>query len=184
MIKIGEATLDDLPGITDIYNEAILKTLATFDTEPKTLAEQETWFMRHGAKNPIIVAEEKDVIVGWAALSEWSERCAYADAAEVSLYVKEEHQGRGIGRRLLEYLVEKGKEVGLHTIVARIAEGNEISVHLHKSLGFQHIGVMREVGRKFGRLLDVHLMQKIYYEDTKARDKRQGNSVENVTLNQ
>jgi L-amino acid N-acyltransferase YncA len=184
MLEIRKATLDDLAGIIEIYNEAILKTVATFDTEPKTLEEQEKWFMKHGAKNPVIVAEEKDVIVGWAALSEWSDRCAYADAAEVSLYVKKEHQGRGIGRRLLENLVEKGKEVGFHTIIARIAEGNQISVHLHKSLGFEHIGIMREVGRKFGRLLDVHLMQKIYHEDTSKQTKRQANSIGKKTLNQ
>ena len=184
MTKIRKATLNDLPEITEIYNEAILKTVATFDTKPKTLAEQKTWFMRHGAKNPIIVAEDKGIIVGWAALSEWSDRCAYADAAEVSLYVREEHQGQGIGRRLLEKLVEKGKEVGLHTIIARIAEGNEISVYLHKSLGFEHIGVMKEVGHKFGRLLDVHLMQKIYRYNTSIQNKRQSNSSNNMGLDQ
>ena len=171
MIEIRKAILDDLAAITNIYNEAILKTVATFDTKPKTLEAQKEWFMNHGAKNPIIVAEEEDVVVGWAALSEWSNRCAYSDAAEVSLYVKEEHQGRGIGRKLLENLVEKGKKAGLHTIIARVAEGNEISVHLHKSLGFEHIGIVKEVGRKFGRLLDVYLMQKIYQEDMGKQNK-------------
>ena len=175
MMRIRAATIDDLTAITEIYNEAILKTVATFDTEPKTLEEQRKWFRNHGAKNPIIVAEEEGIIVGWAALSEWSDRCAYADAAEVSLYVKEDHQGHGIGRILLERLVETGNDVGLHTIIARIAEGNEISVHLHKSLGFEHVGIMKEVGRKFGRLLDVHIMQKIYQEDPSRRSKTQAN---------
>ncbi len=161
-IQIRDAKLEDLPQITEIYNEAILKTVATFDTTPKSIQEQEKWFKHHGTKNPIIVAEENGVILGWASLSEWSDRCAYSDVAEVSLYVKEIHQGKGIGRRLLEQLVKEGKQTGLHTIVARIAEGNAISVHLHESLGFEHIGIMKEVGRKFGRLLDVYMMQKIY----------------------
>lgn len=161
-IHLRDAKLEDLPQITEIYNEAILKTVATFDTTPKSVEEQEKWFKHHGTKNPIIVAEENGVILGWASLSEWSDRCAYSDAAEVSLYVKEIHQGKGIGRRLLEQLVKEGKQAGLHTIVARIAEGNAISVHLHESLGFEHIGIMKEVGRKFGRLLDVYMMQKIY----------------------
>jgi len=166
MVRTRDATINDLIAITQIYNEAILTTVATFDTEPKTLDEQKRWFMEHGPKNPIMIAEENDVVLGWASLSKWSDRCAYANAAEISLYVKEEHRGRGIGRKLLKYILDKGQKAGLHTVLARIAEGNAISVHLHEAMGFKHIGVMKEVGRKFGRLLDVHLMQKIYRDNT------------------
>ncbi len=67
-----------------------------------------------------------------------------------------------MGRKLMGAIISVGKRVGLHTIIARIAEGNDVSVHLAESFGFRHIGVMKEVGRKFGRLLDVHLMQKVY----------------------
>jgi phosphinothricin acetyltransferase len=162
MLTIRRATLDDLDAITEIYNEAILKTVATFDTEPKTLEEQQRWFASHGPKYPIMVAEEDGLVVGWASLSMWSDRCAYADTAESSLYVRETHQGRGIGKKLLEAILNEGKKAGLHTVVARITEGNAVSIHLFKSAGFEHIGVMREVGRKFGKLLDVHLLQKIY----------------------
>jgi phosphinothricin acetyltransferase len=130
MLIIRDALLDDLPGITAIYNEAILRTVATFDTEPKTQDEQKAWFMDHGKRNPIIVADDSGVIAGWAALSKWSDRCAYSDAAEISLYVRKDYQGQGID--------------------------------LHQAMGFQHIGVMKEVGQKFGRLIDVYLMQKLY----------------------
>lgn len=162
MPTIRDAFIRDIPGITAIYNEAILETVATFDTTPKTEDEQEEWFMKHGNNNPIVVAEESGNIVGWAALSEWSDRCAYSDAAEISVYVKKEHQGKGIGRKLMKEVLGKGRKAGLHTVIARIAEGNEISVHLHRAMGFKHIGIMKEVGKKFGRLLDVHLMQKLY----------------------
>ena len=91
-----------------------------------------------------------------------SERRAYAGTAEISLYVKEEFRGRGIGRQLMEAIIEEGQIVGLHTVIARIAGENRVSIHLHESLGFKQIGVMKEVGRKFGRLLDIELMQKIY----------------------
>jgi L-amino acid N-acyltransferase YncA len=165
MLIIRDALLDDLPAITDIYNEAILETVATFDTEPKTQDEQKTWFMEHGEKNPLLVAEESGSIIGWAALSKWSDRCAYSDAAEISLYVKKDHQGEGIGRKLMQALLDKGQKAGLHTVLARIAEGNEVSVHLHQAMGFQHIGIMKEVGKKFNRLLDVYLMQKLYGDD-------------------
>jgi L-amino acid N-acyltransferase YncA len=162
MLTIRPATLKNLGTITDIYNQAILNTVATFDTTPKTLKEQKDWFTRHGPEYPVLVAQQDGIVVGWASLSMWSDRCAYSDTAEISLYVAEEHRGKGIGRKLTAAIIQAGQEVGLHTVIARIAEGNEISIHIAASLGFEHIGVMREVGRKFGRLLDVHLMQKIF----------------------
>jgi len=162
MLTIRSATLQDLGAITEIYNDAILKTVATFDTEPKTNAEQKSWFGHHGTRYPILVAEEGNIIVGWASLSQWSDRCAYSDTAEASLYVREGYRGRGIGRRLMEAIIKAGGKAGLHTLIGRITEGNETSIHLTESAGFKHIGVMKEVGRKFGKLLDVHLMQYIY----------------------
>ncbi len=161
MLTIRPAVLADLDGITEIYNNAILETVATFDTEPKTRLEQEAWFAEHGAREPVLVAEEDDIIVGWASLSQWSDRCAYMDTAESSLYVRKECRGRGIGKKLGQAIVDAGKLAGLHTVIARIAEGNEISIHLFESTGFEHIGVMKEVGFKFGRRLDVYLLQKM-----------------------
>ncbi len=162
MLTIRRAALPDLDAITEIYNAAILKTVATFDTEPKTDAEQKSWFGGHGPKYPILVAEQDGLIVGWASLSQWADRCGYSDTAEASLYVREEHQGQRIGRKLMEAITREGRKAGLHTVIARIAEGNEVSIHLAESAGFKHIGVMKEVGRKFGKLLDVYLMQLIY----------------------
>jgi L-amino acid N-acyltransferase YncA len=162
MMTIRPATTDDIPAITEIYNQAVLTTTATFDTETRRLAEQQTWFTNHDARHPVVVAELDGAVVGWASLSQWSDRRAYADTAEISVYVSEAFRGRGVGRRLLEAIVQEGQRVGLHTVIARIADGNAVSVHLHRSVGFEPIGVMKEVGRKFGKLLDVHLMQKIY----------------------
>jgi phosphinothricin acetyltransferase len=162
MLNIRQATLADLGQITEIYNDAIQKTTATFDTEPKTLAEQESWFADHDARHPVLIAEQDDLIVAWASLSQWSDRCAYCDTAEISLYVKEEYRGKGIGKQLMKAIIQEGKTAGLHTVIARIAGSNKISADLCKSFGFQYIGTMREVGKKFDKLLDVHLMQLIY----------------------
>lgn len=162
MLSIRRAMLKDLAAITEIYNEAIRNTTATFDTQPKTVAEQSEWFEDHDAKHPLLVAEEAEQVVGWASLSRWSDRCAYSDTAEVSLYVEEGHRGKGIGKTLLKEIVKEGGKVGLHTIVARISEGNEASIDLFEAEGFEQTGIMREVGRKFGKLLDVNVMQKIY----------------------
>jgi len=162
MTIIRKATLEDLAAITEIYNQAILTTTATFDTKPKSLDEQKVWFESHSYKYPLLVAEEDRKVIGWASLSKWSDRCAYSDTAEISLYIDEKERGKGIGRKLLETIVLEGEKAGLHSIIARIAEDNEVSIHLHQSVGFEHIGIMKEVGRKFGRLLDIYLMQKIY----------------------
>ncbi len=162
MLKIRNASIEDLDEITNIYNEAIQKTVATFDTKEKSIDEQKIWFQDHGSKNPMIVAEEDGNILGWAALSKYSTRCAYSDTAEISLYVREKHQGRGIGKKLIEKIIQKGEKAGLHVVLARITEGNEKSIYLHKSVGFEHVGIMKEVGMKFGKRLDVYLMQKLY----------------------
>jgi len=165
MVRIRRAMLSDLPAITEIYNEAILTTAATFDTAPKTDEEQLAWYNAHDDRHPILVAVLDGKVVGWTCLSKWSDRCAYADTAEVSTYVKEESRGKGIGRKLKEASDSAAPRLGFHTVVVRIVEGNEASIHLNEEFGFQHIGVMKEVGYKFGRRLDVHLMQKIYSEE-------------------
>ena len=162
MLIIRPAKPDDLAAITDIYNEAILTTDATFDTEIKTIESQKEWFDSHDSRNPILVVESNEKVVGWASLSKWSDRCAYSDTAEISLYVKDGYRGQGVGRQLIERILRAGEEAELHTIISRIVVGNDESIHLHKIFGFEHIGVMKEVGIKFGRLLDVVLMQKIY----------------------
>jgi len=162
MLTIRQATLEDLGDITNIYNEAIQKTVATFDTEIKTPQEQKIWFKDHGPKNPILVAEQDDIIVGWAALSKYSTRCAYSDTAEISLYIDEKFQDKGIGTKLMKAIIQQGEKAGLHAVIARITEGNKKSVHLHKSVGFVHVGILKEAGLKFGQRLDVHIMQKIY----------------------
>ena len=165
MVSIRPAQLVDVTAITEVYNEAVQHTTATFDTEPKTEAEQAAWFKSHDSRHPIMVAEQNGAVVGWAALSQWSDRQAYSDTAESSVYVKEGFRGQGIGRKLKEAILAEGRRVGLHTVIARVAEGNEVSLQLNESLGFRHVGVMKEVGRKFGQRLDVYLMQKIYGAD-------------------
>ena len=110
----------------------------------------------------IVLAFVAATVVGWAALSLWSQREAYAETAESSFYVQAEFRGAGIGRLLKQRILAAGRDAGLHTILARVAAGNEASIHLNQSCGFQHIGIMKEVGYKFNRRIDVHLMQFIY----------------------
>jgi len=165
MFTIRPAITTDLRSITEIYNDAILNTTATFDTEIKTMEERKIWFANHGDLHPIRIAIENDQIIGWASLSKWSDRCAYDTTVEVSVYVHKNFRGKGIGKKLLEAVTFAGEKAGVHTILSRIVEGNQISIHLHEALGYKHVGVMKEVGKKFGKYLDVYMMQKVFHDN-------------------
>ena len=162
MLNIRPATEQDITAITEIYNDAIANTTATFDTEPKTIEDRLLWFRAHDQLHPVIVAVIDDDVIGWATLSKWSDRCAYDSTAEVSVYVHHEHRDQGIGKRLLEVLTLEGEKLGMHSLISRISKGNEKSIYLHTRLGFENVGVLKEVGKKFGKYLDVHILQKVF----------------------
>jgi|SRR6185436_15772742 len=165
MLQIRATELKDIPSITDIYNDAILNTTATFDTEIKSIEDRVQWFNNHGEKYPVLSAEMDGKVIGWASLTKWSDRCAYEKTAEVSVYIHKDYRAKGIGTKLLEHLILEGKKAGIHYMLARISEGNRSSIYIHEIFGFEHIGVMKEVGFKFGRFLNVHLMQKVFSEN-------------------
>ncbi len=162
MIVIRKAELVDIPFITEVYNDAVLNTTATFDTEIKTIENRSEWFKQHDEQHPIIVAENSGEMAGWASLTAWSDRCAYSGTAEVSVYVHKDHRGIGIGKALLETLVVDAQQLQLHYLLSRIAADNKASISLHEQYGFAHIGVMHEVGFKFGKYIDVCLMDLVF----------------------
>ncbi|QDV51714.1 GNAT family N-acetyltransferase [Gimesia fumaroli] len=160
-MKIRPAELSDLDEMTAIYNEAILTTTATFDLEPKTREERLEWFESHDERFPILVAEVEGRIAGWASLSRWRPRRAYDRTAETSFYVKADQRGKGIGRQLKQSIIEEARRLGFHTLIAGVAEGSEASLHLNESFGFEVVGTFKEVGNKFGKMLDVTYLQKL-----------------------
>jgi L-amino acid N-acyltransferase len=160
-VTIRRALLADSAAIAEIYNEAILTTTATFDTEPKSVEERTQWLQSHDDRHPMLVALADGSVVGWASLTRWSDRAAYDGTAETSFYVHSTARGRGIGRKLKEATINEARRLGYHTLIARVAEGSTESLHLNESTGFTHVGTLKEVGRKFGKLLDVHILQKM-----------------------
>ncbi|MFG0253106.1 MAG: GNAT family N-acetyltransferase [Phycisphaerales bacterium JB038] len=159
MLNIRPATRDDLQPITAIYNEAIRTSTATFDIDPKTAEEQQRWFDRHEQRHPILVAESEDDVVGWGCLSPWSDRPAYDVTAAFSFYVAAPHRGRGVGTQLLEALITEARRLEYRSLLGCIAEGSEASLRLVRKRGFRQAGLLRQAGHKFGRVLDVRLMQ-------------------------
>jgi phosphinothricin acetyltransferase len=152
----------DAEAIREIYNVEVLESTVTFDLVPRSLAEQLAWIEEHSGGHPAIVAVDgADRVLGFASLSPYRPRPAYVTTVEDSVYVAREHRGRGVGRLLLGDLVELARDHGFHAVIARIVGGHEASISLHRACGFEQIGCEREVGRKFGRWLDVVLMQRM-----------------------
>lgn len=162
-LTIRPASADDVEAIAAIYNDAVIKTTANFDTEPPSLEEHQTWFHSHGEGYPVIVSESGGAVVGWASLTPYSTKGAYKGTVEFSIYVAEACRGRGIGKKLMAAAMEAGERAGLRTVIARITTDNALSLRLHEQAGFETVGVYRKVGMKFGKLLDVCHMQRFFY---------------------
>jgi len=158
---VREANEADVPAILDIYNDAILNTTATFDTEPQTLEEKLAWFRETAHPYVVLVADRDGEVIGWASLRRFRQKAAYQYTAENSVYVRKDCHGEGIGTALMRKLVDMAAPNGFHTIIAGIAGDNLVSVRLHERLGFEVVGTEREVGYKFERWIDVTWMQKM-----------------------
>lgn len=145
-----------------IYNPVVETSTATFDLVPRTLTEQRDWLSDRSGARIVLVAETDDGrVAGYAAISPYRERAAYSTTVEDSVYVHPDHQGTGVGRQLLEALVDTARSHGFHAMMARIVADHEASIALHSVCGFEVVGHEREVGRKFGRWLDVTLMERL-----------------------
>jgi L-amino acid N-acyltransferase YncA len=154
------AQTDDSEAIRMIYNREVLSSTATFDLVARTREDQLAWMDEHSGAHPAVVAIDDDGRVGgFGSLSPWRPRPAYRTSVEDSVYVDPDYQGRGVGKGLLAELVRLADSHGFHAIMARIVGGHEASIALHRACGFEAVGIEREVGRKFGRWLDVVLME-------------------------
>lgn len=160
-MQLRLATLDDAEAIRQIYNHEVTTSTATFDLVPRTLDEQRAWLEARSGARAVVVADLDGDVAGFAALSQWRDRPAYATTVEDSVYVHRDHHGGGLGKALLGKLVETATLHGFHACMARIVGGHEASIALHRSCGFEVVGVEREVGRKLGRWLDVVLMERM-----------------------
>ena len=160
-MRIRLATLDDAAAIRAIYNLEVETSTATFDLVGRSLEDQRTWIAARQGVFSAVVADEAGEVVGFASLSPYKERAAYRTTVEDSVYVRRDQQGRGVGRALLTYVVDLAAVRGFHAVMARIEGGSEASRALHAACGFELVGIEREVGRKFGRWLDIALMQRL-----------------------
>jgi L-amino acid N-acyltransferase YncA len=165
-VSIRLATLADAEAIRTIYNVEVENHISTFDLVTRSVEGQRSWLTERSGAFAAVVAtmanrDGEERVVGFASLSPYKERAAYRPTVENSVYVSRDHGGLGIGRTMMEHLIEVARDSGFHSMVARIEASSEASRALHVACGFELVGVENEVGRKFNRWLSTAVMQKM-----------------------
>jgi phosphinothricin acetyltransferase len=159
-VTVRDATEADLPAIRDIYNHAVEQTTAIWNETVVDLGNRVEWFKARQARGfPVLVAEKAGRIAGYASYGDWRAFDGFRHTVEHSVYVEKDHQGAGIGKLLMQSLIRRAGENGIHVMIAGIEAGNAASIGLHEKLGFRNGGTFYQVGRKFDRWLDLTFME-------------------------
>ncbi|HJF73984.1 MAG TPA: N-acetyltransferase family protein [Gallibacterium anatis] len=158
---IRPAQQQDLPALLAIYNHEILNGVATFDLQPKSLAERQSWFDEHNKNNhPLLVAEQDGEVLGYASLSRYAEKAAYNSTVELSVYIAPSARRQGIASQLMLAVIDLAKkDNAIHLIVSLITGTNQASISLHQKFGFNKVGTLHQVGYKHQQFLDVHIYE-------------------------
>ncbi|TGE32348.1 GNAT family N-acetyltransferase [Desulfosporosinus sp. Sb-LF] len=164
--RIRLAERRDLQRLNEIYNWAVLNTVATFDLEERSSEQSEQWFVSHqNPFYPLYVVETAGNVSGWGSLSPFHPRAAYRLTGEFSIYLSPEYQGEGIGSFLLQHLCQCAEALGYHSLIGLITATNSASLGLAQKHGFLRVGHYHEVGQKFGKWLDVIAVQRTILEN-------------------
>jgi phosphinothricin acetyltransferase len=159
---IRDAVNDDLPMILAIYNDVIRTSTSVYATEPVTVEDRRIWLETRRARGfPVLVSVDAGQVSGFASFGEWRASNGYRYTVEHSVHVRADLRGHGHGSRLVEALIERAKILQLHVMMGGIDAANRDSIRFHERLGFTKVGEIREVGRKFGRWLDLVFMQRM-----------------------
>jgi L-amino acid N-acyltransferase len=160
-MQIRDATEHDLPGILAIYNHVIATSNAVYTEAASTLDDRRAWFAaRQAGSLPVLVADHAG-IKGFASFGEFRPWPGYAPTVEHSVYVHEASHRQGVGTALLQHLIGEAQRRGKHVMIGGVDAANAASIGMHRKLGFTEAGILREVARKFGRWLDLVLMQRM-----------------------
>jgi phosphinothricin acetyltransferase len=160
---IREATQADLPAILAIYNEVIRTSTAVYRDEPVPLEERAAWYAQRRAQGfPVLVAERGGALLGFASYGDWRGAFpGYRHTVEHSVHVADGLRGQGVGRALLEALIPHAESQGMHVMLGAVDAANEASLRFHERLGFRRVAHFHEVGRKFGRWLDLVFVERV-----------------------
>ncbi|MRN38455.1 N-acetyltransferase [Neisseria sp. N95_16] len=158
---VAEAVQDDLPAIVAIYNSTIESRQSTADLQSVTVAERQAWFDAHGGKRPLLVLRDvRNEIVAWGSFSDYYPRQAYHISAEISVYVRQDVRGVGVGKVLLRYMLERAPSLGIRNVLAVIFGHNHASIRLFRSFGFEEWGRLPQVCDLETQLADIVILGK------------------------
>ena len=160
-VTIRDATGADVDAICAIHNQGIADRIATLDTTLRVPADTRAWLRVRGPRHPVLVAELDGAVVGWASLNRFNPRPAYDLVADFSVYIERARRGRGIGRQLLDRLIDLARAQGYHKMVLAAMAFNDAGLALYTRTGFTRVGVYREQGQLDGRWVDVVIMEKL-----------------------
>lgn len=167
-VQIRDAEAADLETITAIHNHAVVHTTAIWNEDAVDIDDRAAWLADRTARGyPVIVAIDDSGVVGYASYAQWRPHSGYRHTVEHSVYVRGDQRGRGIGKTLMTELIERARAAGIHVMIGGIESGNVASIVLHERLGFAEVGRMPQVGAKFGRWLDLSMLQLVL--DARAR---------------
>ncbi|UPA25317.1 GNAT family N-acetyltransferase [Shinella oryzae] len=159
-ITIRDATEGDLPGIMDIYNDAVVNTTAIWNEAVVDLDNRKAWFAARRERGfPVLVALRGKQVIGYASYGDWRAFDGYRHTVEHSIYVRSDTRGTGTGGKLMKALIDRASFNGVHVMIAGIEAENTASIKLHEKFGFRTVGRFSEVGIKFGRWLDLTCME-------------------------
>ncbi|MBP0465333.1 N-acetyltransferase [Roseomonas sp. PWR1] len=170
-MRVRDATPADLPAMTEIYGHHVLHSTGTFEETPPDAAEMAARIARvQDAGYPWLVAEDEDgAVLGFGYCAPFRPRAAYRHTAEDSVYVRDDIRGQGVGKALVAEVLARAEAMGIRQMVAVIGDAENVgSIGLHISLGFRQVGVLKAVGMKFGRWVDVVQMQRALGEGDKT----------------
>lgn len=159
-IDVRHLIPEDSEPLRQIYNHAVLSSTATLDLEPRTRSEQERWLEQHFGIYPALVAIVNGQPIGYASISPFRPRAGYNSTVEDSVYIAPNYQGQGVGRLLLERLIATATSLGFHSCIAHIVADHRASLKLHVGCNFRLVGVEQEIGRKFGKWIDMAILQR------------------------
>jgi L-amino acid N-acyltransferase YncA len=160
-ITVRAATPSDAEPIATIYNQGIEDRIATLETELRTPGERREWMAARGRRHPVIVAEADGRVVGWGSLNSYNPRAAYQYVADFSVYVERKWRGQGVGRRLLQRLIELARDLGYHKMMLSAFPLNETGMALYERMGFTTVGICHEMGLLDGNWVDTIIMEKL-----------------------
>jgi phosphinothricin acetyltransferase len=160
-MRIRAAIAGDADAICTIHNQGIEDRIATLDSTVRTLEGVRTWLAERGPRHPVIVAEADGTVVGWGSLNSFNPRTAYDFVADFSVYVERPSRGQGIGRQLLDRLIELARAAGYHKMVLAALASNAAGVGLYTRAGFARVGIYHEQGMLDGKWVDVVIMEKL-----------------------